>query len=203
VRGLGLTPRSSLAIPLLVLALPGLAAAQSREWTTIRGEIRAVCPLTVGGSIEARSLSVSGVLTLTPGSSGGAAFGGDLRLDLRTIDTGIDLRNRHLRDTYLEVAKGPGYDTAVLSGLVLPGTDPSNPAGKAKFTAVILLHGVKRPVAGEAEIRTIVNTARVEARFPLRLSDYAIEPPRYLGVGVQDEIQVNISLVLEEKGAGK
>lgn len=203
MRGTGLTPRNPLAIPVFVLAFPALAAAQSGEWTAIRGELRAVCPLTVGGSIEARSLGVSGVLTLTPGTGGGASFGGDLRLDLRTIDTGIDLRNRHLRESYLEVAKGPGYDTAVLSNLILPETDPSNPAGRARFSAVLLLHGVKRPVAGMAEIRTIVNTARVEARFPLRLSEYAIEPPRYLGVGVQDEIQVNISLVLEEKGAGK
>ena len=28
-------------------------------------------------------------------------------VDLRTLDTGIGLRNAHLRDNYLEVSRGP------------------------------------------------------------------------------------------------
>lgn len=186
-----------------LLAHPGVVTAQSGEWTVIRGEIRAACPLTVGGAIEARSLAVTGSLTLTPGPPASAAFAGNLRLDLSRIDTGIDLRNQHLREDYFEVAKGPGFDAAVLSDLVLPDADPAKPGGKTRFTAQLLLHGVKKPVSGTAEINTLVNTARIDARFPLRLSDHAISPPRYLGVGVQNEIQVVVSLVLEMKGVQK
>jgi polyisoprenoid-binding protein YceI len=199
----GASPQSHLIVLALALSGPGAGAAQSGEWTVIRGELRAVCPLNVGGSIEARSLGLAGALALAPEATAGASFGGDLRLDLGTIDTGIDLRNRHLRENYLEIAKGPGFSEAVLSDLRLPETSPSRPEGKAGFTAVLLLHGVKRPVSGRAEIKTIVNTARVEARFPVKLSAYGIPPPRYLGVGVQDEIEVNVSLVLEQKKAEK
>ena len=186
-----------------LLARPAIVSAQSEEWTVIRGEMRAECPLNIGGAIEARSMALTGRLLLTPGPTRSAAFAGNLQLDLSSIDTGIDLRNHHLRENYLDVAKGPGFDAAVLSDLVLPDIDPVKPGGKARFTAQLLLHGIRKPVSGMAEIRTLVNTARVQARFPLRLSDHAIPPPRYLGVGVQNEIQVVVSLVLEMKAVQK
>lgn len=33
------------------------------------------------------------------------------------------------------------------------------------------------------------------ASFPVRIDDYGIAPPRYLGVGVRNEVQVKVSLV--------
>ena len=33
---------------------------------------------------------------------------------------------------------------------------------------------------------------RVEATFPVRISDYAIPDPTYLGVGVKNEVQVRV-----------
>ena len=36
---------------------------------------------------------------------------------------------------------------------------------------------------------------RVEATFPVTLPDYGIAKPRYLGVGVKDEVGVKVSLV--------
>ena len=34
---------------------------------------------------------------------------------------------------------------------------------------------------------------QVKASFPVRLADYAISEPRYLGVGVKDTVQVNVT----------
>ena len=59
--------------------------------------------------------------TMTTGTSGSPHFDGNLTVDLRTLDTGIGLRNDHLRDHYLEVDKGPGFDKAILSEIVLQG----------------------------------------------------------------------------------
>ena len=53
-------------------------------------------------------------------------------MDLRTLDTGIGLRNRHLRENYLEVDKAPGFETATLSEIHLDGLDPNKPEGKAR-----------------------------------------------------------------------
>jgi hypothetical protein len=48
----------------------------------------------------------------------------------------------------------------------------------------MLLHGVKKPVAGTVEIHSEGTSRRVRAEFPLVLTDWSVTPPEYLGVGV-------------------
>ena len=183
----------------LALSAPG--SAEDRAWVVNTAEIRVLCPLTVGGSFEGRSKALTGSLISTGAPS--AAFSGQLVLDLQNIDTGIDLRNRHLRDNYLEVGRGPGFDKATLSDLSLPDVDGRWTGGKTRFLAQIMVHGVKKSVTGNAEVRLTLGKARVEARFSLRLAEFEIPPPRYLGVGVKDEIQIVAVLNLETTGDSK
>ena len=128
--------------PLAVLAIAlGLAAAtHADDWRVARGDVRVVCPLTVGGSFEAKTSALTGVLTRVAGRP--ASFEGMLSVDLRTLDTGIDLRDNHMRETYLEVGKGKGFDRAVLSGILIDDADGAAFAGRSRFSAMLLLHGV-------------------------------------------------------------
>jgi polyisoprenoid-binding protein YceI len=186
------TARSLAVISLTVLGAEG-RAEDAPPFRVTSGEVRVVCPLTVGGSFEARATSFSGTVALaTPRPP---AFEGDLTVDLRTLDTGIELRNHHMRDTYLEVGKGAGYDTAVLSDIHLGDIDAATFQGRTPFTATLLLHAARKPVGGDADIKREGSDVRVAARFPVRLDEFGIEPPRYLGVGVKNEVQVSISFV--------
>ena len=184
--------RSLAVICLTALAAEG-RAADTAPFRVAGGDVRVVCPLTVGGSFEARATSFSGTVALaTPRP---AAFEGDLTVDLRTLDTGIELRNHHMLDTYLEVGKGTGYETAVLSDIHLGDVDAANFQGRTPFTGTLLLHAAKKPVAGEADIRREGSNVRVAASFPVRLDEFGIPPPRYLGVGVKNEVQVRTSFL--------
>lgn len=176
----------------LALLAPLGHAADASAWSVVRGDVRVVCPLTVGGSFEAKTDAIQGTLTLAPSA---VVFGGDLSVALATLDTGIDLRNEHLRRTYLQVDRGPGFDQAVLSAISLGGVDPRGVQGKTRFTGTLLLHGTSRPVAGEATVRRDGNAVRVEASFPVSVSEFGIEKPRYLGVGVTDQVTVKVSLL--------
>ena len=188
--------------PWIVLALattvvglrpvPG-QAADARAYRVLRGEVHVVCPLTVGGSFDTITTSISG--TMGPGATPAAALSGEMRVDLARLDTGIALRNTHLRDNYLEVARGADFATAVLSGVHLDKLDSSGLSGRTPFTGTLLLHGTRRPVAGQADIRPEGRELRIDASFPLRLDDYEIAAPRYLGVGVKNEVQVKVWLV--------
>jgi hypothetical protein len=111
-------------------------------------------------------------------------------MDLATIDTGISLRNQHLREKYLEVAKGRGFDRAVLSEIHLNAADGEGFEGHTGFTGMLLLHGVKHSVEGTAEIHRDGLGRRVRAEFPLVLTDFGITPPEYLGVGVGSRLLV-------------
>ena len=114
----------------------------------------------------------------------------------------------HLRDSYLEVGRGEGFEKAVLSNLKLGDVDPGTFQGRTAFTGDLALHGTKVQVKGEAEIRREGSSSfRVNATFPVRISDYGIAKPQYLGVGVRDEVQVKVSLALSDvpvaKGAAR
>lgn len=156
-------------------------------WTVTTGEIRVTCPLTVGGSFEAKTTSLTGNLSL---DSSGSMLSGELSVDLATLDTGIALRNEHMRDKYLEVAKGSDYARAVLSGIAAGDVSGDFKEGARPFTARLLLHGTTRPVSGRATLKRQASGVRVDATFPVRLSEHGIPDPRYLGVGVGKEVTV-------------
>jgi len=183
--------RTSLRIVLCVSSWVAVTSAASGSWRVGQGEVSVKCPMTVGGSFDAKTSALTG--TLTAGAGGPSALAGSLAVDLRTVDTGIDLRNDHLREKYLEVDKGAGYDQAVLSDVVLQGVNADAPAGKGSFTGSLMLHGVKKSVTGPVEIRQAGTGWRVRASFPLNLPDYNIDKPRYLGVGVKDTVQVSVT----------
>jgi polyisoprenoid-binding protein YceI len=193
--------RRLLLVPVILLALAaGAPAADTAAWRIARGDVRVVCPLTVGGTFEARTTTISG--TLVPVGGRPAAFAGAVAVDLRTLETGIGLRNEHMRNEYLEVGKGEGYQAAVLSDVDLGDVAADTIRGKTRFTGTLLLHGVKKPVAGQAEVRREGSAVRVDAAFPITLADYAIKEPRYLGVGVKDVVQVKVTLTAAPDAAG-
>ena len=188
----------------LAVAAPGLAGAQptpaAAAWTVASGDVRVRCRMSVGGSFDAVTSSLSG--TLRGSAAKAAQVAGELRVDLATLDTGIGLRNDHLRANYLEVERGPAFRYAVLSGVVL---DDPLPAGRDRhestFTGSLTLHGVRRAVEGEAELRRRNGRMRVEATLSLSLEAFAIPPPRHLGVGVRDQVSITVSFDAAAAGA--
>jgi hypothetical protein len=139
--------------------------------------------MTVGGSFEAKTSSLDGVVTVAVARP--AVLAGDLSVDLRSLDTGIDLRNDHLRREYLEVDRGEGFDKAVLSDVHLGDVDWESFQGKTDFTG-----------RGHAEIRRKEGLVLVEARFPVTLANFGIPKPQYLGIGVKDEVEARVDLEL-------
>ena len=116
-------------------------------------------------------------------------------------DTGIGLRTEHMQANYLEVDRAAGYDQAVLSDIDVAGLKPDAPEGKARFSASLALHGVTRSVSGQAEVRRDGAGLKVKASFPVLLSEYMIPEPRYLGVGVKDQVTVEVTFVASPDAA--
>lgn len=184
------------------LALAGAMAgvfAQAPGWRVGSGGVVVTCPLTVGGSFEARTQSLAG--QLAPDAAQSGRLTGELSVDLNTLDTGIGLRNTHLREKYLETGRGEGFDRAVLSDVVLRVPDVSTFAGTTTFTGTLLVHGVRKPVHGDARVTRAGGDVRVEATFPVSVPDFGVPKPRYLGVGVRDQVQVRVTFTAASAGA--
>ena len=166
---------------LIVALTAGLGA---HAYKVDKSKVVVTCPLTVGGSFEARATAVVGEVRSAPGNR----LEGRLLVDLRSIETGIALRDRHMKENYLEVGK-PGFDRAVLEQIQLERMNGSTP-----FTGLLTLHGRQRPVAGAATLQETRDGLRVEAEFPVRLSEFGIAEPTYLGVGVTPDVRVRVLL---------
>lgn len=181
------------------LTAAGFLLAQSpvtavgTAWQTGQGDVRIICPMTIGGSFEARTIALRGSIAVA--SSRPATLSGSVTVDLTTLDTGLNLRNTHLRTKYLEVDKGADFSRAVLSDIKLGTDDAETFQGRTTFTGTLLLHGTKKAVAGQTDIRRQGSSIRVDASFPVTLADYGIPKPQYLGVGVKSQVQVRVSLV--------
>lgn len=176
---------------LVVLALAEATVVAANTWRVGQGDVHVTCPTTVSGSFDAKTTALSG--SVTPSASGSPKFDGSLAVDLRTLDTGIGLRNEHLRENYLEVDKGAGFDTATLSEIDLKGFSPDAPEGKGSFAGLLTVHGATKTVTGAVDVRRVGAGLRVTASFPVNLPDYSIRKPRYLGVGVKDIVQVEVA----------
>jgi polyisoprenoid-binding protein YceI len=169
---------------------PAAAAADSAAWRIEGGDVKILVPLKPGGAFTASTTSLGGTLGLAGEKP--ARLAGNVQVALATIDTGIALRNQHLREKYLEVGKGAGYDTAVVSEIRFREAGGEAFEGSSAFAADLLLHGVKRPVEGTAEIRHLGANRKVKAVFPVVMSAFGIDAPMYLGVGVGDRLLVTV-----------
>jgi polyisoprenoid-binding protein YceI len=179
------------AIALMTAAAAPAGAADAYKISG--GEVTVMCPLTVGGSFEAKTKNLSG--DVTPASDEQGAVRGALRVELQTLETGIGIRDRHMKNNYLEVEKGPAFATAIIEDIRVEKLN-----GKTVFTGMLSLHGRKKKVTGAAELQQRDGSIRVQAQFPVKVSDFEIPAPTYLGVGVRDEIQIKVSMMAVRAG---
>lgn len=122
---------------------------------------------------------------------------GELCVNLKNTDTGIALRDRHMKDKYLEVGK---FENAVLSvnDLTVPKAALNKETDtKLPFKGVLNLHGVKKDVTGEFVVKSSKDGLQMTANFQLKLSDFGIVIPSFAGITVADQVEINTASTVE------
>lgn len=122
---------------------------------------------------------------------------GDLSVDLKSLHTGIDLRDDHMKSKYLQVGSYP-QATLSLKGLELEKA-PAEITGKiqgSKFRGTLTLHGVSKPVEGTFDVEPQGTALKVKAMYSMNLSDFNIEIPSYAGLKVADKVDVETTFSL-------
>lgn len=106
----------------------------------------------------------------------------NVKVNLKNIKTGIELRDKHTQK-HLETEKFPEATLVTAIG--------KKEKGKAK----IKFHGEEKEVEGTYKV---LNDKFLQANFVIKLSDFAITGIRYMGVGVKDEVQVELIVPLKK-----
>lgn len=139
--------------------------------------------------INGHGAKVSGRTTLS-----GDSLEGTFTVKLDEFTTGIDLRDEHMKTKYLETAK---YPHAVLS-LVVPAAKLAT-AGDVSFKGKLTLHGVEKDISGTATLTPSSDqkTVATDAQFQIKLSEFKIDIPSYLGITVAEDVDVHVQFTAE------
>src|ERR1700722_15758235 len=96
-----------IAAVLLSIVLTTASATRAQDtYHVTGGRIAIACSLTVGGGFDATTKSLSGELSVTAAAGTPISLQGTLHVDVQTLETGIGLRDRHMRQEYLQVDMG-------------------------------------------------------------------------------------------------
>lgn len=109
---------------------------------------------------------------------------------LRNLDTKIDLRNKHMREKYLEVAKYPNAELRVLKVAI--------DAGAGKAVGKLTLHGRSKPIAFSYSRKTEGGAIAVTGAFRVNMDEYGIEKPGYAGISVKPDVDVNVAFNVKQ-----
>lgn len=113
---------------------------------------------------------------------------GEFKFKLATLNTGIEMRDKHMKEKYLQVSQHP---EAVLKLREL--SEWSTDKGEAvavPFKGTLSLHGVEKPIAGTVDIKKKGAGYEITANFETKITDYSIEIPNYAGITVADNVKV-------------
>ena len=111
---------------------------------------------------------------------------------LANLATGIALRDQHMKERYLEVGRFP--DAGPHRG---SGRRSRVPAGGGQLSAdapgTLTLHGQTRPVTVRYDATSDADGLLVHGKLHLRMDDFGITVPSYLGVTVKPDVDVAAS----------
>jgi polyisoprenoid-binding protein YceI len=122
----------------------------------------------------------------------------DFYVDLNTLETGIGLRDKHMRDNYLETKKFPFAEfTGKMTSV------PSLTTGSASSVIAVgkfKIHGVEKEVEVRGKlVKNSTGELELAAEFDILLSDYDIPVPTLVFYELAEKQFVTIQAILKPK----
>lgn len=118
----------------------------------------------------------------------------DFYLDLATLNTGNNKRDKDMRET-LEVEE---YPFAEFFGKIVSGfNSAADTMQDVTVAGEFKIHGVTQMVEIQGNLRKTSDGLKVEASWTLDMTDYNIRPPGILFYRVDENIDIHIEAMLE------
>jgi polyisoprenoid-binding protein YceI len=116
-------------------------------------------------------------------------------VDLNALDTGIGLRNRHMRENYLETDQYPitHFKGKLISNSVLNDTTVS-----VEAKGDIFIHGIEQPLTVTANLIKKPEGYRIQANFIVKLSDFQIEVPSIMFYKIDENMDMQLDFYVKE-----
>ena len=116
-------------------------------------------------------------------------------VDLNTVDTGIGLRNRHMRENYLHTDKHP---KTYFKGNMDKISSKQNGMLNVTANGVMFIHGVEQKKTVEAQLVPTEHGYQISTKFIVALPDYDIEIPQLMFMKINEDIQLELEFYLKK-----
>lgn len=144
--------------------------------------------------VAGKTQNVTGMFTFDPDTPE-SSISGLLAVDLRTLKTGIETRDGHMRDNHLHTEKYPFAYFQVDSLEPVISLSVADSIYTARVMGKFYIHGVYREI--EADLTIVRSPAgsksesiKVRAKFAIKLDDFKIPRPRALFLKLAETIEV-------------
>jgi polyisoprenoid-binding protein YceI len=212
------TLRTSLHSLMLILLLLGasLAVSATEKLSTVPEDKKNVVQFTSAASLETivgRTSAITGRFELDKENLT-ASGDGFFEVDLGSLDTGINLRNQHMRENYLNTA---AYPKALFNLKKVVSADATSLKDGDTATLMCLgdftIHGVSKEYTIPVKVTYLPHSAETEQRlgagagdavvvqadWTVKLADHSIERPQFLLLRLAEEQKVSVSFVMTDK----
>jgi len=184
---------SLLAIVLLLLVAIQLRA-DSRMYTIAKGgnNVAEFHAEDTYDSFDGKTSDVSGTIVADPANPTASSV--QIVINIDSLDTGVSLRNKEMRERYLQTDK---FGTATFKSVSVTGPAsiaPNQPA-EISVTGDITIHGVTKRMTIPVRV-VLIPEGRIHAtsNFKIHMPDFGIDVPHTILVTVNDEVPVRLDL---------
>jgi len=115
-------------------------------------------------------------------------------VELNSLDTGIGLRNRHMRENYLETDKFP---FAHYTGEIIRVDTVGGGAFTISTTGRLFIHGKEQPVTLTGLVSPEGDHYQVQSKFEVKLPDYDIKVPTLMFLKISETIELELNFTLK------
>ena len=159
-------------------------------------------------TIHGRTSKVTGTIAADPADVPASSV--DVTIDLASLDTGIDMRNGHLRERFLQVDKFPTATFKSVSVAAPKSIAPNSPT-VVNVTGDLTIHGVTKRITVPVRVVVIPESDLTKSSrgpgdwihattdFPIKLGDYGIPVPENLVMKLSDRIGIRLDLFANAK----
>ncbi len=117
-------------------------------------------------------------------------------VDLNTVDTGIGLRNRHMRENYLHTDK---YPKTHFTAKLIKAEKKSDNEYEVEAEGKFFVHGVEKQKEISGKLTKIDNDKyKISANFVVALSDYNIEVPSIMFYKINENMDLTVEFYLKK-----
>ena len=192
----GLLFAGGMRVPIILGLLLAAATlhAQSRTYAITKGgnNVAQFHAEDTYDSFDGTTSDVNGTIVADPATPSAANV--QININVDSLDTGAGLRNKEMRERYLETTK---FGTATFKSVSVAGPTsiaPNVPAD-VNVTGDLTLHGVTKRMTIPVRV-VLIPDGRIHAttNFKIHMPDFGIAVPHNILVTVNDEVPVRLDV---------